>query len=424
MLTTMSFIGLFVGVTSSGYFADVFGRRLPCIIAYGTTFLCLLLCSSLQSWAAITIAGFGAGFGTGFGMPASVAMLSEMTPASWRIPMRAATTTQYGVGMVYVCVLAGMDDESLVHLNWRMVLWSAAIPCATLCVLSAAFLPESPVFLATKGLEKEAECGFRSFARRNGRSISGAYELKENGNKTVLSFMKQLSVIFSHRYWFATVACIYASFCINLTMYGGLYGGPQIFVTTSSLPAAWQTLMSAIPGSVAVILTGFVADGVSRKMLIVLSLAISFTAMLGTVTGGSQPIPRTWHLEALYQYGTLFGAVGAAIGFTALFQLAVEIYPPTSSATGASVIIGIGRIGAIIAPGLFELMKAEFGNWQVFYSCVGLCSLVCILMWMFVPASIGLARPIDDDDLNQKLAGLGSSNHTYSTLEKSEAKAV
>lgn len=406
MLATLAFIGLFAGIVCSGYVSDVFGRRLPCIMAYGITALCLLLCSLLPNWGSIIVSGLGVGFGAGFGMPASIAMLSEVTPTDWRMAMRAAGGFQFNVGTVFVCLLAGIDDPFLVHLNWRLLLRNAAIPVALLCVLSAAFLPESPVFLATKGYQIDAEREFRLFARRNGKTISGTFALASRESMQTLSVREQFKVIASQRYRYATFAAMYVCLCANITMYGTLYAGPQIFVKISAVPAAWQTMMAVGPGGAAVILAGAVAHRFSRKTPIMFALIIGASCLVATCIGGSRPPPRAWYFEGLFQYGNLIGSCGVAILFTVLFQLAVEMYPATSAATGASLVIGFGRVGAMIAPSLFDLMTKEFASWQAFYYFLAALNALGIVIWAFVPAHIGQVTSQADDDASQALVSI------------------
>jgi len=415
MLTTMSFIGLFAGVSTSGYVADVFGRRLPIIVAYAIMTLSLFLGSVMQSWTPIIMAGFGTGFGVGFGMPAGIAMMSENTPVRWRIAMRAAAALMYNVGMAYICVFSAADDSSLQHVHWRRLLSNASIPCLILCVLSLAFLPESPVYYAAKGFKADAEKGFKTFAGRNSRSISGAYEIPESDIcQTAMTMINQLKVIFSPQLWFITLVAIYASFCANVTLYGTMYANPQIFGTVSPLPAAWQILLTAGPSAIAVIMVGLVGDYMSRKTAVILGLSICSTGCFASCIGGGYALPRSLIAEVLFQYGTLITGCGVSLLFTVVFQISVEIFPTSSSATGAAIIIGVGRIGAIIAPQLFDFMWSKSGNWQSFYSFIGVCSLIGIILWMCVPQT--LTTKLVDDDPKQEFAGVASAPD-YSTMK-------
>jgi len=305
-------------------------------------------------------------------------------------------------------MLAAFDDPNLAHLDWRQLVRMSALPPVALFVLSTAFLEESPVFLALQGRYDQAVEGFRAFARRNGNLISGSFELppQEHESRHSLSLSGQLTVIFSQRLWLATIANAWAFFMMNNVLYGTMYANPQIFPKISTLPAAYQTLLQGIPGAVAISLTGLVADMISRRSTMIFSLAIIATSMALQCIAGGVPPPRSDLMETLFQCGTLSQPFGVSIGCTVLLQVAVEIYPPKSSAFGAGFIIGFGRLGGIIAPLLFDFLRLPqiFGTWQAFYSLMGLGCLVAIFMWLFVSPYGG--GTLEEDDLRNEQHGL------------------
>jgi hypothetical protein len=265
-------------------------------------------------------------------------------------------------------------------------------------------------------LKSEAEYVLRNLARRNGKSISGDYELPAGKPVESVAISERLKMIFSPQVRYVTLAATFASFVCNITLYGGMYAGPQVFATTSSLPAAYQQLLTALPGVIANLAAGGIGDYASRRSCVVFALVIGWSTAFAMIIGGGVPQPRSWGMETVFQYGALGGGVSTAIGFTVVFQIAVEIYPPVASATGAAFVIGVGLIGAILAPDTFEIMQKTFGTWQSFYWFMGMCCVVCMITWMFAPANPGKAADCSSPD-QEKGKILEPGRAGYSTLD-------
>merc|ERR1711918_117793 len=97
--------------------------------------------------------------------------------------------------------------------------------------------------------------------------------------------------------------------------------------------------------------------------------------------------------------------------------VAVEIYPPSSSATGGAFIIGVARIGAIIAPDMFEFLRSWRGDWQSFFELSSTFQVVCTLLWLCVCTT--LPSGSNDSSKEQekaKLVDMEKARAGYSTL--------
>jgi MFS family permease len=422
MLSTCGFSGLGAGIWASGWISDIFGRRPVTVFSYAIITVAFLLCAVLHSWTAMCVAGFWAGFGSGFGMPPAIAMLSEVTPVKWRMTMSGAANTFYAIGVVFTLSLATVDDATLEHLNWRNLLLRSAVPHACCTVLAAVFLPESPVFFASKGMRMQAEEGFRIFARRNGKIISGTYAEHSPRRCETLTPTEQAAVIFSPKRWFLTLVTAWGCFCMNLSAFGTAYCQPLIFNETSFMPAAYQNMLTIIAPGIASIAACFFADTVSRKSCVLFSLAVMISCNEATrVAGSVATAHRGWFLESLYQYGAEVSGAGRAVGFVTLHQIAVEIYPSSSSATGGSFVMGVGRIGAGIAPSLFEFLRSTFHTWQSFYICMDVAMAISFLTWMLVPSQRTQESKAQESKASQPVL---SAKAGYSTMHSIPVKEV
>merc|ERR1711974_52432 len=96
-------------------------------------------------------------------------------------------------------------------------------------------------------------------------------------------------------------------------------------------------------------------------------------------------------------------------GFTVIFQLAVEIYPPTSSAVGGALVIGMGRVGGIVAPELFDYMLMATGMWETFFYVQTSCCIVALIFWYFA-SETGGRRDRSDNAINRSMLGTSGYN--------------
>lgn len=314
-------------------------------------------------------------------------------------------------------LLAALDDPSLQGLKWRDLLWYSAGPMALIGIMATVFLPESPIFQAAKGEHSAALKGFRWIAIRNGKDHDIDFEgpTARASSFTGPDLQEKLSIVFSKKYAFTTFAATYAAFCFNLTQYGALYANPQIFQRTSTIPPAWQMILSGLPGFVVLLFASTLLDKVSRKSACVAALSLLSLGLMWVCVSGIHPPPRSRFFESVFQMGA--GAVtgGAAVGFTVIYQLSVEIYPTIAAGTGSAVVMGVGRIGAIIAPALFEHIQAVL-DWPDFYYLLAGLSAFGMVFLLLMPSTEELQIDgLGDAEVGNMVVKLHSQN--YGTTE-------
>jgi len=408
ILTTVAFFNMLVGVIVAGNFADSAGRRLPtvaCLLLVGVS---CALAACMRSYTGVVVFASVAVFGIGMGMSPSMAMLSENTPAASRMLMRSLTNLCYPGGMVVFTVIAGFDDAWYFYLHWRMLLVLCSAPALVLALASAVMLPESPVYLAMVGKRLDAQKGFKQLAHWNGLPVGRLPALRAAGAegpgaRGALSVMQQFGVVLSGPYFFQTLVLVVACFCCNLTLYGSLYAGPIVLQTTASLAPAWQGVLNAIPGIVASLAAPWFFARVSRKTGLLLAMAMLVSTTVAFTWAAQRPMPRSMVEEAFFQYANLGGSFSLSLCFIPIYQLSVEAYPTTAAATAGSVIIGVGRLGAIAAPSLFERVRLSFG-WPYFYVFLSILNAISLVMLgMLLPSTSG--PPSADAEIHKVQAG-------------------
>lgn len=280
-----------------------------------------------------------------------------------------------------------MDDPHLIHLSWRRLFLLLSIPAGLLFAFAVAFLPESPVYLASIGRHSEARSTLAWLMSLNGledvkvhyRAVSHVPEAESS-----MSLQDQFGCIFSKDLCYTTLVVTYASCCTNLAAYTFVYAAPQVLAETSSTPAAIAMAISGFASFGIIFVLWIVSSNIPRKEGIKLSLALGIAVMLAFTLAGSHRQPRQAFWEAVYQISLDSFSASSTLGYMILFQIAIEIYPTCAAATGGSLIIGAGRLGSILAPLLFERLN-YFSSWQMCFCIMSLMNAIGIVLLFWMP---------------------------------------
>lgn len=380
MMTTLTFTGLFVGTSAVGYLGDTFGRRFATLGCYLISSSFAFITAFMPNFGCVMFSCILLGFGIGIGFPPSIALVSEMTPQQWRIPMRIASTLSYICAGLIACGILALDDPWLRHLHWRTLLWIVSLVPAAWGLLAFFFLRESPVFLASVGRHEEAKKVFawlqwlnKKADKQNPSAID--YEQIDTGvHQHTLTFREQLSEVFSRNRCFTTLGMAFALFCLQINLYGAQYAAPQILERAGTLAPVVQILINNIVALCFALVIGVIAQLVTRKQAMMLSLFLGALVPICFAWAGSQPKPRSALENIIFQIGSNGQGFTVQLGMVAGYQLAVEAYPATCATTSSSIIQGAGRLGAIVAPQLYENITHAAGTWTVFFYVLAVLS--------------------------------------------------
>ncbi|MBI5092517.1 MAG: sugar porter family MFS transporter [Candidatus Hydrogenedentes bacterium] len=152
LLTSSAVFGCILGSFASVWAADKFGRRNSLYVAAGlflvSAIWCSLVTSAIEFDVARAIGGIGVGLATGI----SPMYIAEISPARMRGRMVVVNQLSIVVGIVMSIVVALLLSYGG---HWRWMFASAAVPSLALAI-GLLFVPRSPRWLASKGLDKEA----------------------------------------------------------------------------------------------------------------------------------------------------------------------------------------------------------------------------------------------------------------------------
>lgn len=411
LLSTITLTGFTIGICAGGKLADSIGRCVPVRWSYLFVSICGFCCANSTSyWTLFMFRGL-LGISMGSGFTPSIALLSEMTPLSWKMWMRTLQSLAFSVGGMFVIICVISNDATLKHVNWRMMMKIAAVPPALFWMLSMVFLPESPMFLASIGEHSKAKASL-AWLNNKGNEIDMDYQTDVVQSKWSPGLFEQLEIIYSRRLWYFSLTAFYAMFCTNLLTYGMAYANPQVLMEVGALSAGKQIFIAQSFNFLWAPLAGVLSSRLPRKPLMLFTLLGSMTVCSTFVLAGQVRPPRSWLLECIFQLSINGQTLVSFFGFTVICQFAVEIYPTLASTTGGAIVMGGGRIAAIFAPLLFEFTKRASGHWGMFYYLMAFVSAHCAVMVCLMPDAVPPIAPKEEP-------ALANSGNDYSAVPQS-----
>jgi MFS transporter, putative metabolite:H+ symporter len=356
LLSSMSFIGMFLGAASAGVLADRFGRTRVfqvSMIFWGF--------GSLFSGLSSTVTLLGAsrlllGFGMGMEFPVAQSMVSEMIPAGNRGRYIALLEGFWPLGFI----VSGLLCYAVLSVSdWHWVFILQAIPALFVLVIRR-YVPESPRWLASHGHSDRAEATMRAIeqkvsARLGGQSLPPVQrqqmvEAREGGGIGSLFtgvYAKRTTMLWA--LWFFALLGFY-----GLTTWLGALLQAKGFPVTKSV---FYTIMISLAGIPGFLCSAWLVEAWGRKATLTLNLLAGAAAcyFYGSATDQTQLI-----VAGLCMQFFLFGM------WSALYAYTPELYPTRIRATGTGFASAIGRLGSLIGPYVIGVILPSTGQAGVF----------------------------------------------------------
>lgn len=384
-VVSVVFIGILMGNASSGPLGDHFGRRQPILFSYFGVLVFSIWSALTNSFWSLSLVRLMVGVSFGIGQPAFGALSSETTPAYWRIAMNGFYESLFTLGEVYSCLLLWFEDPYMQQLNWRRLLLLGAAPSAVLGVIAYFFLLPSPSYLAVSGDYDGTKKVLHAMARQNGVQLESAEfkPVKQAERSGMEKYLRPLSIVFSRRLLYSTLATCYSCFVMNCVFYGCIYAFPQVVTTVEMGPNPVMTLLLGalleLPGTVLGVVCGMLWPRKPTMLLGFVLTSLSLIAFGLGAAGGSS-------YDQLLLHSGYFGIkVFACIDFIIVYQYATEIYPTEARTTGTATCIAGGRLGGIVAPIIFEHLLEATGSFVTFFYVIAALCVVNMVLIAFLP---------------------------------------
>jgi AAHS family benzoate transporter-like MFS transporter len=378
-------VGMLIGALSIGYLTDVVGRRrvmIASVVFFSAMMLATAVAPSPELFGLFRFLG---GLGLGGVIPTAIALTVEYSPLERRNFNNAVMFCGYAVGGVLAATSALVLLE---HIGFRGMMALGGLPLLTVVPLLVRLLPESPSYLVSRGRADEARDLRERFglqpppAPQPAGSVSGGAPDQQDQSARPLEGLTRLSGLVSTvlrgRWLVATTLFCLAGIAGQTLVYGLNTWMPQLMVLAGySLSSSLSFLLTVNAGAVVgVLVSSSLADHYGPRLITAGAFTASAAALLLMGTGAA-PLPLMYVLVAVVG----FGSVGAQIlvnGFVATY------YPTASRATALGLMLGLGRLGAIlainaggwlVAAELSDL--ANFGVWSV-AALVGICAVLAV----------------------------------------------
>jgi MFS transporter, AAHS family, vanillate permease len=337
VLLSAGLFGMAAGSLFVAPFADRLGRRavtIACLVVITAGLAASALARSPGQLAAMrVVTGIGVG-----GILASLNVItSEYAPRRWRSTAISLQVTGYPIG----ATLGGTIAAFLITAyGWRAAFWFGAAASLLMIPVVVRSLPESLDFLLARQ-PPNALARLNELLARMGRESVDALPPRSPEEQAVRNPLQRLFAVGSAG---ATLLVWSAFFLVMFSFYFVTSWTPKLLVAAglSTRQGITGGVLLNVGGIVGGTLFGYLASRVPLKRLATayLSATAVFVALFGLYAAS---------LKAAFPIALAIG-VFLFGSMVALYAAAPTLYPAAIRATGMGWAIGIGRLGAILAP--------------------------------------------------------------------------
>jgi putative MFS transporter len=377
-ITSASFVGMFIGATTGGWFSDRVGRKRALVL----TTVWYSGCSLLNAFAWDTTSLFATRLLTGVGLSSMtvVAMtyISEMFPARLRGGYQARILT---IGLCGIPVTAYVARFIIPLAPWG---WRAVFVWGSLAIAFPFFawrLEESPRWFENHGRADDADATMNRIEARVREEVgelppvvatpaviprpAGLRELVASGSLGRLMLLMSI--------WM----------CQTLGIYGFLSWVPTLLVehgfsVVRSLEQSSAMSVGAVPGAW---IAMKMSDRWERKSL------IGIVAVVIAVCGLSYGL--SFRTTTIVIFGFLV-AMGQQVFAALLYAYTPECFPTQVRNTGTGLSYGMGRLAnGLVGPFIVAFLFQQFG-YTIVFAYIAVCwAMVAILVTSFGPKTRG-----------------------------------
>jgi putative MFS transporter len=359
LLSSSSFLGMFLGAAIAGMVADRFGRKIVfqySMILWGGA---SILCALSQNVEQLAVFRILLGFGMGMEFPIGQSLVSEFIPAKNRGRYIALLEGFWPIGFI----AAGLLAYFILPIGgWRWVFACEGIP-AIFVLIIRRIVPESPRWLDAIGRHEEANNVMLVF--EDGVRKASGKELPpvQNINDSVVAassahkfsflelwtpgYVKRTIMVWS--LWFFALLGYY-----GITTWLGAFLQQAGYSVTKSV---FYTLIISLAGVPGFFTVAYFIEAKGRKITII-------TVLLGSAVSaffyGTATTLTTLIIYGLCMQFFLFGM------WSAMYAYTPELYPTRARATGSGFASAIGRLGSLLGPYIVAVILPRTGQSGVF----------------------------------------------------------
>lgn len=374
-LLSTGLIGMAIGALVLGPFADRYGRRKILILSLSLNTLGLLLSATAGSAVQLGLWRVVTGLGIGGILASITVIVSEYSNNRYRGMAISIYTAGYALG----ATLGGMGATQLIPaFGWRSVFLVGGLLTLAAIALTAALLPESVDWLRAHR-PADAQARVERIARR-----IGVHNNVQLGPAPVTAATTgrqgSLATLLSRRYRIPSVLLWISFFLIMFGLYFANTWTPRLLVESgmSEQQGLIGGIMLSAGGTVGSVLYGVLTTKWEARPTLTVFTLLSALTFVAFITTTSVPF-------LAFSSGVLVGVLinGCIAG---MYTIAPQTYEPGIRTTGVGWGIGIGRIGAILAPiSVGTLLDAGWTPVQLYIGVAAVVGLAALAIWRLRP---------------------------------------
>lgn len=355
-----SSVGIMTGALSAGPIGDRFGRR-PLLLVSLTIFgIASLLSAFSGSLAMLTVLRFFTGIGIGGGFAGAASLTGDYAPHRLRATVIMATFTGAPIGGF----LGGQIVALLLPLyGWPMIFIIGGAFPLVLVLMLAVWLPESPRFLAAR----------RNLPPRHAAVLQRLDIVPDGGHEVDVARGNPILMLFGQGYALQTALMWVIYFCSLLNLFLFAYWMPTVLNMIGMTPAQAVFASSLRDGGaiLVVLYLGLAIDriGPERTLALHYALGAIFIAIIALVALPYMALCVVSLLAGMTIIGSQTGLNGTC----------GKLYPARMRTSGLGWALGIGRLGAVIAPVLGGYLLARgLAPTQIFLVACGFALIAAL----------------------------------------------
>ncbi|SIR04020.1 MFS transporter, putative metabolite transport protein [Peribacillus simplex] len=371
MIAMAMYVGMFFGGIIGGYLTDLIGRKTMFLLDLAVFVLASIPQFFVNDPVQLIILRFILGVAVGADNPISATYMAEFAPRKQRGALLggliALWYVGYGASFLVGYWMLGLGEDS-----WRWMLASSAVP-ALILLLGRLKMPESPLWLASKGKEKEANAIIQGVFGK-GVVLSESLETKE---KT--SFMDMFKngygkwTLFIALFWTLQVAPAFAIATYIPQVLGefGFADGNKEYLGSAIMSLFY--LVGLLPAV-------FLVEKIGRRPVLIWPFLVS--AVVLVILG----ITSSWQMSFAFTI-SLFIIYGIFNTSMNIHQWIYpnELFPTKIRGTAVGFGTGVSRIGASLSTFLFPLILSTYGIAVTMYCCAALFFIGFLISFVMAP---------------------------------------